>query len=224
MSDASETTPTLPDDVPALKAIIGGLAQKIAVLEEQLRLAVHKRFGASSEKADPDQLHLFNEAEALAQSAPVAEDAGAEITVPEHIRAKPGRKPIPAHLPRVRVEHDIPDAEKLCPCGSGHLRQRIGEMVSEQYDIIPATVQVLQNIRPKYGPCDVCDGVFPETPAADQAAQGGTQSGAVPSEAGAEQAGTQAAPATAPSAIIVATLPPQPIPKSNAAACSPSAS
>ena len=224
MSDAAETTPTLPDDVPALKAIIGELAQKIAVLEEQLRLAVHKRFGASSEKADPDQLHLFNEAEALAQSAPAAEEAGAEITVPEHIRAKPGRKPIPAHLPRVRVEHDIPDAEKLCPCGSGHLRVRIGEMVSEQYDIIPATVQVLQNIRPKYGPCDVCDGVFPETPVADQAAQGGTQSGAVPSEAdargsseaGAEQAGTQAASVAAPSAIIVAPLPPQPIPKSNA--------
>ena len=45
--------------------------QRIAVLEEQLRLLTHKRFGASSEKASLDQLHLFNEAEAT--TSPLSE-------------------------------------------------------------------------------------------------------------------------------------------------------
>jgi len=159
MSDAADTPPKLPDDVGALKAIIGVQSLEIERLKEQLRLAAHRRFGASSEKADPGQLGLFNEAEAEPASESPADD---EITVPEHRRRKGGRKPLSDDLPRVRIEHDIADAEKLCPCGSGHARRKIGEMVTEQADIVPARVQVLQHVRFKYGPCNVCDGVFPE--------------------------------------------------------------
>lgn len=211
MSDAAATRPELPDDVGALQALVGEkLAQlrekdlRIAVLEEQLRLATHKRFGSSSETFDPDQLGLFNEAETIAQSAPA--DTVAEITVPEHTRQKSGRKPLADHLPRVRVEHDIPAADKMCPCGSGCERPRIGEVVTEQSDIIPAQVQVLQHVRFKYGPCRQCDGVFPEIEPQTEASQV-----AVPPES---PPTPEAAPE--PRAIIVAPLPPQPIPKSNA--------
>ena len=38
---------------------------------------------------------------------------------------------------------------------------RIGEIVTEQADIVPAKVVVLQHVRFKYGPCRQCDGVFP---------------------------------------------------------------
>ena len=190
MNDAAD----LPDDVSKLKAIIGEKSAlvreqelRIAVLEEQLRLASHKRFGASSEKADPDQLGLFNEAEAEAEPETLEDD---EITVGRHTRRKGGRKPLADDLPRVRIEHDIAECEKLCPCGSGHARRKIGEMISEQADIIPARVQVLQHVRFKYGPCDVCDGVFPET------------------AAGAE------ADANEPRPVIAAPMPPQPLPKS----------
>ena len=190
MNDAAD----LPDDVSKLKAIIGEKSAlvreqelRIAVLEEQLRLASHKRFGASSEKADPDQLGLFNEAEAEAEPETPEDD---EITVGGHTRRKGGRKPLADDLPRVRIEHDISECEKLCPCGSGHARRKIGEMISEQADIIPARVQVLQHVRFKYGPCDVCDGVFPET------------------AAGAE------ADANEPRSVIAAPMPPQPLPKS----------
>jgi hypothetical protein len=107
MDEAASQPIDLPDEVAALKAIIGAKAAvigekelRIAVLEEQLRLATHKRFGASSEKADPDQLGLFNEAEALS-TAPEA-DAHAKITVPEHTRKRSGRKPLANNLPRVR--------------------------------------------------------------------------------------------------------------------------
>jgi len=133
MSDAADTSPKLPDDVGALKAIIGVQSLEIERLKDQLRLAVHKRFGASSEKADPDQLGLFNEAEAEAATE-VGPEAAAddEITVPGHTRRKGGRKPLADDLPRVRIEHDIAETEKLCPCGSGHARCKIGEMITEQ--------------------------------------------------------------------------------------------
>jgi transposase len=194
MSDAAD----LPDDVLTLKAIISEKSAllrahelRIAVLEERLRLAAHKRFGASSEKADADQLGLFNEAEAgaVAESAAEASE-NATVTIPEHTRAKGGRKPLADDLARVRVEHDIAAADKLCPCGSGHMRPRIGEVVTEQADIVPAQVQVLQHVRFKYGPCRVCDGVFPEA-----------------------AAGVEENPGE-PRPVIVAPLPAQPIPKS----------
>ena len=222
MSDDVQAAPELPDDVGALKALISARDLRIAVLEEQLRLATHKRFGSSSEAFDPDQLGLFNEAEEIAQSAPA--DTASEITVPEHTRKKSGRKPLGEHLPRVRIEHDIPAADKMCPCGSGCERPRIGEVVTEQSDIIPAQVQVLQHVRFKYGPCSECDGVFPEI------APQPTQEPALPPEAAtpptvvAPAAPTLAEPravladctGASPNAIIVAPLPAQPIPKSNA--------
>ena len=214
MSDAAATPWELPDDVGVLQDLVGEkLAQlrekelRIAVLEEQLRLATHKRFGSSSEKFDPDQLGLFNEAEGIAQSAP---DAATEITVPEHTRQKSGRKPLADHLPRVRVEHDIAATERMCPCGSGHERPRIGEIVTEQSDIIPAQVQLLQHVRFKYGPCRQCDGVFPDV-VADTPSTPGTETAATPTVVAAA-----AQTIEEPRAIIIAPLPAQPIPKSNA--------
>ena len=215
MSDATAIPPDLPDDVDVLKSMISektaelhAMELRIAVLEEKLRLAAHKRFGASSEKADPDQLGLFNEAEASAVAECATEaPANDEIAVPAHTRKKGGRKPLPAELPRTRVEHDIPDSEKMCPCGSGHVRPRIGEMVAEQADIIPARVQVIQNVRFKYGPCCVCDGVFPEVVAAP--------TDVAPSDDAVVMSAAPApAPLPEPRAIIVAPLPAQPIPKS----------
>jgi transposase len=192
MSEAASPPADLPDEPGALKALVREQLWTIRRLEEELRLARHKQFGASSEKSDPDQWQLFNEAEVLV-AAPATPESE-EITVPAHTRGKGKRRPLDARLPRERIEHDIADAEKACPCGSGELRVRIGEVVSEQADIVPAKVKVLQHVRFKYGPCRHCDGVFPPT--------GESQLQAAASE---------------PRAIVVAPLPPQPIPKSLAA-------
>ncbi|VAW74735.1 hypothetical protein MNBD_GAMMA12-3078 [hydrothermal vent metagenome] len=68
---------TLPDDVESLKALLLDQAaqnQKLSVenlqyktqvlsLQEQLNLALARRFAASSEKISPDQVRLFDEAE-----------------------------------------------------------------------------------------------------------------------------------------------------------------
>jgi transposase len=156
-SDTSATPK--PDDIDALKQLVSAQAARIAILEEQLRLATVKSFAPKSEKLSAlAQMDLFNEAEAFAgadvQSASEAPQMDA-ITVPAHARARGKRKPIDASLPRVRVEHDISEEQKTCACGCQ--LTRIGEVTSEQFDLIPARAQVLQHVRFKYA-CRSCEG------------------------------------------------------------------
>ena len=67
------------------------------------------------------------------------------------------RKPLPKHYPRIRIEHDLDEASKVCRCGCSLIK--IGEEISERLDVIPASVRVLQHVRFKYG-CKTCtDGV-----------------------------------------------------------------
>jgi len=153
----TSTTSALPerDEIAALKALIAGKDAHIAILEEKLRLAAHQQFAPKSEKLSSlAQLHLFNEAEALG-AKPDSETQAAEITVPAHTRERGKRNPIDAGLPRVRIEHDIPESDKICSCGCA--LTRIGEMTSEQFDLIPARAQVLQHVRFKYA-CRSCEG------------------------------------------------------------------
>ena len=152
----------LPDDPALLKALLLQKQEQITVLQEQLFILRHHRFGASSEKHSVDPLGLFNEAEqdqSNSDEIVLIEQVEAEITqrTSDHTTSKKkGHKPLPEGLPRVRVEHDLPPEEKICQaCGNDHLH-RIGEEISEQLEIIPAKVQVLQHVRPKYG-CRCCE-------------------------------------------------------------------
>ena len=49
--------------------------------------------------------------------------------------------------------HDIPDAEKICSCGTELVC--IGQAISEQIKYIPAKLSVVQHVRPKYA-CKPC--------------------------------------------------------------------
>jgi transposase len=173
-----ETELNLPDERDALRRLAVDLATELrqlkseyttvlaekAVLQEQINLLLHKRFGANSEKYRAEQADLFNEAEAYAEEcseaemesadsaaveAPVETAAASEPTAPR----KPGRKALPAELPRVEIVHDLPEDQRYC--AEGHALTVIGEDVSEQLDIIPAKVQVLRHIRKKYA-CPCC--------------------------------------------------------------------
>ncbi len=160
----------LPDNPEKLKAIIldkdeiiSCKDEHITILEEQIRILKKQIFGSKSEKRRPDegeggvQLHLFNEAEALVEEKKERES----VTVPEHTRQRPKRKPLPENLPRVEVIEDIDESEKVCACGAK--LSRIGEDISEKLDIIPAKIQVIRTIRPKYA-CKSCEGVESEGP------------------------------------------------------------
>ena len=161
----------LPDDPAHLKSLLVDkerqeaelrnlLAKRDAelrYLQEQLNLALHRRFGKSSEK-NPGQHELFDEPEQIIEEEADTVDDGDDIevlTVPAHERKTRGRKALPEHLPRIDVIHDMDDADKFCDT-DGHALHKIGEDVSEQLEIIPAKIQVLRNIRIKYG-CRACE-------------------------------------------------------------------
>jgi len=153
---------TLPDD-PAVARYIASLReqheQQVSILLEQIRHLRQLLFGRRSERLPVDattvQLPLFDLPEPE-HIEPV------KVTVESHDRKKPGRKPLPPELPRVTITHDLPEDEKVCGCGCA--LHRIGEEVSEQLDIVPARIQVLRHIRPKYA-CRRCEGGENEGPA-----------------------------------------------------------
>jgi transposase len=158
----------LPDNMEELKALILDKDERIAardeqitILEEKIRILKKAIFGSKSERRHlddegPKQLHLFNEAEILAEP-----EVPRQLVVPEHTRNKPKRKPLPANLPRIEVIEDIDESEKVCACGAE--RVRIGEETCEKLDIVPARIQVIRIIRPKYA-CKNCEGVESEGP------------------------------------------------------------
>lgn len=157
----------LPENASDLKKVISDLAEshsdleeKNQFLEERIRLLQNELFGRKSEKQkfpekDQLQLCLFDEPE-----LPEPEKA-ATITVPAHTRKKSGRKPLPKDLPRIDVIHDIDESEKICACGCE--MTRFDEEVSEKLDIIPAKMQVIRHIRPKYA-CKNCEGLEDDGP------------------------------------------------------------
>ena len=151
---------TLPNDPAELRQLVLDLHQQhehqMSVLLEQIRHLRQLLFGRQSEKLPAHsttvQLPLFDLPEPE-HIEPV------KMVVGAHERKKPGRKPLPENLPRVTIVHDLPEEEKVCACGCQ--MSRIGEEVSEQLDIIPAKIQVLRHIRPKYA-CRACEGVEDE--------------------------------------------------------------
>ena len=122
-------------------------------LKEEVRILRHRLFGARSEKWCPPvgSSVLFNDVEKEAAEPPKEEPS---TPVEGHSRKKPCRKPLPEEMPRVEIVHDLPEAEKTCPADGTELKL-IGEDVSEQLDIIPATIQVLRHRRLKYA-CPCC--------------------------------------------------------------------
>ena len=139
-----------------LLAIVRQYEEKLRLLEEQNRLLRNELFGRRSEKPvveDRHQMSLF------APDEPVTDDTDTEeqqVSVTPHKRKKRGRKPLPEHLPRVEIIHDIDESERMCACG--HPMSRIGQDECEKLDYIPAKIQVLRHIRYKYA-CKHCEGV-----------------------------------------------------------------
>jgi transposase len=127
---------------------------KVLSLQEQLNLAIAKRYAASSEKIAPGQFRLFDEAESeLDEEETVLSCEENTATVTAHSRQKKtGRKPLPETLPRIDIIHALPEVERVCE-HDGNTLKEIGEVISEQLDIIPATIQVIRHIRKKYA-CD----------------------------------------------------------------------
>jgi len=138
----------LPDDPAALQQLVRELLAEVRRLRqenEQLRhrldQALRLHFGQRSERSRPRRARV-------PRDPPERDESGSR---PGH-----GRQSLPEHLPRERVEYDLAEADKPCPCCGGP-RVCIGEQVSEQLDYRPASFFVVQHARKAYA-CRSCDG------------------------------------------------------------------
>lgn len=157
MAPAVQSEP-LPQDLAQCHALIQELS---ATLREEQRLRarseqrvaqlLQRLFGPRAERVDPAQLLLFGQEVAAAEADVAREEEAAPAPKP---RKGHGRKPLPKELPRHRIEHDVPAHLKRCPeCGTD--KKRIGEEISEQLDYVPASVFIIEHVRPKYA-CPCC--------------------------------------------------------------------
>lgn len=153
----------LPDDLEAAHRLIRELLTTLREqthlndkLQHQLEQLLRRIYGRKSEKIDPAQLLLFAR-EILEAGGPALAPAPEPEPAPPTPKPKlpgHGRKPLPATLTRRRVRHDVPLEARACPdCGG--MRTQFGEDVREQLEYVPASLVVLQHVRPKYA-CKAC--------------------------------------------------------------------
>lgn len=143
-------------------------------IKETTALFLRRFYGPRNERFDPRQLLLFGLKidEMPLDETSIAEESQEELVTRRVAkRHKHGRNPLPDHLPRIDIEHDLDDSQKPCPA-CGEVRERIGQEVSEQLEYLPASFKVLRHIRHKYG-CRRCehDGYNPQIAAAAKPAQ-----------------------------------------------------
>lgn len=130
---------------------------KIDLLTHEIARYKRLQFAAKSEKLHADQRSLLDEtldtdlaaleAELQALSPASAEQTDAADTP----KAKPRRTALPAHLPRVEIQHEPESTACTCGCQM----KRIGEDVSEKLDYTPGTFTVERHVRGKWA-CVAC--------------------------------------------------------------------
>jgi transposase len=155
----------LPNDAATLRRMVLDLIAQLDAeqarrikTENLLRQLLAARSGKRSEQITAQQLALF-EAELKAQGVNVEDLSKDDGTGPDDkdppastggTGARPrGRSPLPAHLKRERIVHDLDEAEKHCNSCDQELRE-FGEETSERYEYIPAQLIVIEDVCKKY--------------------------------------------------------------------------
>lgn len=152
---------SLPNDVALLQALV---LQQSTALEElqrrndqlahQLDQLLRRLYGPRSERVDPNQLALFDAGALLAPPEAEPPPESSSLDKPASRRNGHGRRKLPSHLPRRRINHELPSHQLPCP-GCGHQREKIGEETSEQLEYEPASLYVVEHVRFKYA-CRCC--------------------------------------------------------------------
>jgi transposase len=162
---------SLPQDPEILKQMLVDLTAQLDKTQRLLRQLVTAKSGTRSEQLSVDQLRLFGQEVGVEQPAvtpqndgdapPPASDASNSNDSKQQRR---GRRPLPGHLKRERVEHDLAETEKHCEACHQDLRP-IGEESSERYEYIPAQLLVIEDVCKKYAcSCTVKTATKPAQP------------------------------------------------------------
>jgi transposase len=128
-------------------------------LQHRLDQLLRRLYGPKAERFDPNQPWLMPElatadGNAEQRATPAVADNQEAVEAAKVKRPGHGRKKLPDDLPRRRVEHPLPEAQRICPC-CGEVCPKFGEEISEQLDYKPASLFVWQHIRFKYA-CAKC--------------------------------------------------------------------
>ncbi len=142
----------LPDDTAILQQMLRTVLHQHGELHaenDKLRLLIQRlsrhQFGRRSEQLSPDQLQFgLEDLEQTVGENQAGQDAAAASPDPAKAaprRDRPARNhgALPAHLPRYEVVIDVDNRD--CPCCGGGLHA-IGELRTEQLDIVPAQLRV----------------------------------------------------------------------------------
>jgi len=174
----------LPSEVNVLQQIVLQLLQTVedkdqllARVQHQLAQLLRYRYGQKRERIDENQLFLFaaqiiaasQRASAATSSAEPAVDSSPRANSKENKekteRRGHGRKRLPESLERRRVVFDLEESQRQCQ----HCQipmQKIGEDISERLEFVPASLQVIEEVRPKYACAKGCGVAAAEKPAA----------------------------------------------------------
>jgi transposase len=149
---------TLPDDPAILQQMLRDAVHQHGALHaenDKLRLLIQRplrqQFGRRSEQLSPDQLQLGLEDLEQAVAENQAGQDATEAPQDRHRTAPPRRNhgALPEHLPRYEVLIDV--EQRDCPCCSG-VMHAIGELRTEQLDIVPAHLWVRPVAGPRHAP------------------------------------------------------------------------
>jgi transposase len=143
---------TLPQDPQILQKMLVDVTAQLDRTERLLRQLLASKTGRKSEQLSREQLALFaaeagialpevEEPNSDSDTEPPANAGGTGSQGPGRPR---GRKSLPKHLKRERIEHDLAESEKHCT-GCGQDLRRIGEEVSERYEYVPAQMTVIED-------------------------------------------------------------------------------
>ena len=141
---------------------------EIEKLKAQLAALRRERFGKSSERlaAEIGQLEMLigdleeDQAERDAAAGKARRTRGKSDTP----RQPAVRRPLPEHLPRETILHE-PVLACRCGCTDPARLTRLGEDVTEVLEKIPARLQVIRHVRPRYA-CRACETIL-QAPAPD---------------------------------------------------------
>jgi transposase len=170
----------LPEDPQVLQQMVLDLMAQLDrefternKIEALLRELLDARRSRKSEQLSTDQLALFavawqaRQVEAEVPAAPDGSDEddatpGTGGSAPK--KRGGGRQPLPKHLKRERIVHDLGEEEKHCAACQQDLRS-IGEESSERYEYIPAQLTVIEDVCKKYAcACTVKTATKPPQP------------------------------------------------------------
>jgi transposase len=161
---------TLPTDPVVLQRMIAELVQALQTsrqenveLRQRLDELSRRLRGVRPERLAADQPLLFPELQAnaspVAEPTPPAEPTTIEPEQPPAKEKKKGHgrrrlEDLLPQLPVSRSEHQLTEAERLCPCCGG-LRVKIGEQTTQQLDYQPARLIRVEHAQFTYS-CPRC--------------------------------------------------------------------